>query len=173
MKQFLEIAKIVATQGIRGEVRCQYYCDAPEVLCEFDELYLDKGAKPVRIVRAFPHKNVVIMRIEGVDTVEKAQTLVGKLLYMDRNDAELDDNLYFIQDIIGLTVKDADTGEVYGKISEVYQNGAADVYSIKREDGELMFPCIDEVVKKIDIEGGEMLIKPLPGLFDDDDKDEQ
>ncbi len=168
MKQFLEIAKIVATQGVRGEVRCQYYCDTPEVLCEFDELYFDKGAKPVHVIRAYSHKNVVIMHIEGVDTVEKAQTLVGKLLYIDRNDAELDEDLYFIQDIIGLTVKDADTGEVYGKISEVYQNGAADVYSIKKEnDTELMFPCIDEVVKSIDIEGGEMLIKPLPGLFDD------
>ena len=171
MKQFLEIAKIVATHGIRGEVRCQYYCDAPEVLCEFDGLYLDKGAKPVHVTRAYPHKNVVIMRIEGVDTVEKAQTLIGKLLYIDRDDAELDDDLYFIQDIIGLTVKDIDTGEVYGKISEVYQNGAADVYSIKKENGaELMFPCIDEVVKKIDVDGGEMLIKPLPGLFDDEDE---
>lgn len=170
MKKFLEIAKIVATQGIRGEVRCQYYCDAPEVLCEFDGLYLDKGARPVRVLRAYPHKNVVIMRIEGVDTVEKAQTLIGKLLYIDRDDAELGDDLYFIQDIIGLTVRDADTGEVYGKISEVYQNGAADVYSIKKENGaELMFPCIDEVVKRIDVEGGEMLIKPLPGLFDDED----
>lgn len=171
MKKFLEIAKIVAAHGIRGEVRCQYYCDAPEVLCEFDGLYLDKGAKPVHIVRAYPHKNVVVLRIEGIDTVEKAQTLIGKLLYIDRGDAELDDGLYFIQDIIGLTVRDADTGEVYGKISEVYQNGAADVYSIKKENGaELMFPCIDEVVKKIDVEGGEMLIKPLPGLFDEDEE---
>ncbi len=69
-----------------------------------------------------------------------------------------------------MTVRDAYTGEVYGRISEVYQNGAADVYSIKKENGaELMFPCIDEVVKKIDVEGGEMLIKPLPGLFDNED----
>lgn len=169
MKQFLEIAKIVAVQGIRGEVRCQYYCDAPEALCGFDCLYLDKGKTPVGVERAFPHKNVVIMRIEGIDTVEKARMLIGKLLYIDRNDAELDDGTYFIQDIIGLTVKDIDTGEVYGKISEVYQNGAADVYSIKKKNGaELMFPCIDEVVKKINIENGEMLIKPLPGLFDED-----
>ena len=106
----------------------------------------------------------------GYDTLEQAQTLIGKILYIDRNDAELEEGLYFIQDIIGLTVKDADTGEVYGKVSEIYQNGAADVYSIKKENGvELMFPCIDEVVKKIDVEGGEILIKPLPGLFDDED----
>lgn len=171
MKQYLEIAKIVAVHGIRGEVRCQYYCDAPEVLCGFDELYFGKGAEPVRIERAYPHKNVVVMRLGGVDTVEKAQALVGKLLYIDRRDTELDDGTYFIQDIIGLTVKDADTGEVYGKISEVYQNGAADVYAIRRENGaELLFPCIDEVVKMIDTEGGEMLIKPLPGLFDEDEE---
>ena len=170
MKQYLETAKIVATHGIRGEVRCQYFCDSADFLCEFDELYLDKnGEKPVEISRAYPHKNVVIMKIEGIDTVEDAQKLIGKTLYMDRDDVELPEDVYFIQDIIGLVVKDIDSGEVYGKISEVYQNGATDVYSIKKENGtELMFPYIDEVVKKIDIEAGEMLIKPLEGLFDED-----
>lgn len=170
MKQYLETAKIVATHGVRGEVRCQYFCDSAEFLCEFDELYLDKkGEKPVEITRAYPHKNVVIMKIDGIDTVEDAQKLIGKTLYMNRDDVELDEDVYFIQDIIGLVVKDIDSGEVYGKISEVYQNGATDVYSIKKENGaELMFPYIDEVVKKIDIEAGEMLIKPLEGLFDED-----
>ena len=62
----------------------------------------------------------------------------------------------------------ADSGIVYGKITDVYQNGASDVYSIRREDGtELMFPCIDEVVLKTDIDAGEMIIRPLPGLFED------
>ena len=89
MKQFLEIAKIVAVHGLRGEVRCQYYCDSAEVLCEFDELYFDKGKTAVKIERAYPHKNVVIMRLEGVDSIEKAQPLVGKMLYLDRNDSEL------------------------------------------------------------------------------------
>lgn len=167
MKKYLEIAKIVATQGVRGEVRCQYYCDAPEVLCEFDVLYLDKGKTAVNVLRAFPHKNIVVMKLEGVSTVEEAQKYIGKVLYLDRDDAELPEETYFIQDIIGLEVRDADTGEVYGKVSEVYQNGAADVYSIKKDDGtELMFPYIDEVVKKIDVEGGEILITPLDGLFE-------
>lgn len=169
MKQFLEIAKIVATQGIRGEVRCQYYCDTPEILCEFDTLYLNKGKQPVEITRAYVHKNVVVLKIEGIDTIEDAQKYIGKILYMDRNDVELPEDVYFIQDLIGLTVKNAETGEVYGKLSDVYQNGATDVYSIKKENGtELMFPCIDEVVKKTDIEAGEMLIIPLEGLFDED-----
>lgn len=172
-KQFLEIGKIVATQGIRGEVRVQYYCDSAEVLCDFDTLYLDKGKTEMHITRAFPHKNVVVLKFEGIDKIEQAQPFVGKILYLDRDDAELEEGLYFIQDIIGLTVKDADTGEIYGKISEVYQNGASDVYSIKKEDGrELLFPCIDEVVLDIDVDGGEMIIRPLPGLFDLDGEKE-
>ena len=168
MKQFLEIGKIVAVQGIRGEVRCQYYCDSPEVLCDFDTLYLDKGKTPVTIARAYPHKNIVVMKFDGVNSIEEAQPYIGKLLYLNRDDAELEDGLYFIQDIIGLTVIDADNDKVYGKITDVYQNGASDVYSMRQPDGsELMFPCIDEVVIETDIEGGKMLIRPLPGLFED------
>ncbi len=169
MKQFLETAKIVSTQGIRGEVRCQYYCDSPDILCEFETLYFDKGKTPVRITRAYVHKNVVVLKIEGVDSIEDAQKLIGKILYMDRDDVELPEGTYFIQDIIGMTVKDFNTGEVYGKISDVYQNGATDVYSIKKENGrELMFPYIDDIVKSIDTDAGEMLIVPLEGLFDED-----
>lgn len=168
-KQFLEIGKIVATQGIRGEVRVQYYCDSAEVLCDFDTLYLDKGKTEVTVERAYPHKNIVVMKLLGIDKIEQAQPLIGKILYLNRDDAELEEGLYFIQDIIGLTVKDVDSGEVYGKISDVYQNGASDVYSIRKENGrELLFPCIDEVVISTDIDAGEMLIRPLPGLFDED-----
>lgn len=168
-KQFLEIGKVVATQGIRGEVRVQYYCDSAEVICDFDTLYFDKGNTEISVLRAYPHKNIVVMKIDGYDTVEKAQTIIGKILYMDREDAELEEGLYFIQDIIGLMVKDVDTGVEYGKITDVYQNGASDVYSIKKDGRELMFPCIDEVVIKTDIEGGEMLIRPLKGLFEDEE----
>lgn len=168
MKRYIETGKIVATQGIRGEVRVQYYSDSPEVLCDFDVLYLDGGKTALNITRAYPHKNVVVMKIEGIDLIEQAQPLIGKTLYIDREDTELEEGLYFIQDILGLTVKDVDTGKVYGKITDVYQNGAADVYSMKQPDGsELMFPCIDEVVIKTDLEAGEMLIRPLPGLFED------
>lgn len=169
MKKYLEIARIVATQGIHGEVRCQYYCDTPEVMCGFRVMYLDKGKTALKITRAFSHKNVVVVKIEGVNSIDEAKQYIGKMLYIDREDAELPKDTYFIQDIIGLEVRDVETGEVYGKISEVYQNGAADVYSIKKEDGrELLFPYIDEVVKSIDIENGIMLIKPLKGLFDED-----
>lgn len=169
MKKYLEAAKIVAVQGIHGEVRCQCFCDSAEVLDEFETLYMGREKTAVGVLHTFPRKNTVVIKLSGIDTVEQAQTLIGKMLYIDREDTDLPEDVYFVQDIIGLTVKNAESGEVYGKISEVYQNGAADVYEIKTEDGrQLLFPCIDEVVKKIDVDNGEMLIIPLEGLFDNE-----
>ena len=170
-KQYLEIGKIVATQGLKGEFRVQYYCDSAEVICSFDRLFLGKEKQEFEVTNARPHKTLAILKLEGIDTVEQAKALVGKMLYMNRDDAELPEDVYFIQDLIGLTVKDADSGKIYGKIDDVYQNGAADVYSIKTEKGgQLMFPAIPEVLLDVDIDGGEMIIRPLDGLFEDEEE---
>ena len=169
MKQFLEIGKIVAVQGLKGEVRVEAWCDSKEFLCEFDTLYFDKGAKEVEIQRAHPHKNIVLMKIKGVDTVEQAQLLRNKILYMDRNDVELEEGSFFVQDLIGLEVVDGDSGESYGKICDVTETGANDVYHIKDSDGKIrLIPAIPDVVLNTDIEAGKMTIHVLEGLFDED-----
>lgn len=169
MKQFLEIGKIVAVQGLKGEVRVEAWCDSKEFLCEFDTLYFDKGAKEVEIQRAHPHKNIVLMKIKGVDTVEQAQLLRNKILYMDRNDVELEEGSFFVQDLIGLEVFDGESGESYGKICDVTETGANDVYHIKDSDGKIrLIPAIPDVVLNTDIEAGKMTIHVLEGLFDED-----
>lgn len=168
MKRFLEIGKIVAVQGLKGEVRVEAWCDEKEFLCEFDTLYFDKGESPIEIVRAHPHKNIVLMKIKGVDTVEQAQNLKNKILYMDREDVELEDGAYFVQDLIGLEVIDNDNGTSYGKLCEVSFTGANDVYHIKDEDGRIrLIPAIPDVVIDTDIAEGIMKIHVLEGLFDE------
>lgn len=162
-KEYLEAGKIVNTHGIRGEVKIMPYTDVPELLCEFDRLFLDR--KEIFIERSRVSKNTVIAKIEGVDTPEQAEKLRNKILYMHRDDLELDDDTYFIQDLIGVEVKDADTGKVYGKITEVMQTGANDVYVIKG-DREYLVPAISDVVVSTDIDGNSMTIRPLDGLFD-------
>ncbi|MBQ2823687.1 MAG: 16S rRNA processing protein RimM [Oscillospiraceae bacterium] len=169
MKRFLEIGKIVAVQGLKGEVRVEAWCDSKEFLCEFDTLYFDKGATPVEIVRAHPHKNIVLMKIKGTDTVEQAQLLRNKILYMDREDVELDEGCYFVQDLIGLSVIDADDGTEYGKIVDVTETGANDVYHIKDKDGVIrLIPAIPDVVIETNITDSKMFIHKLEGLFDED-----
>ena len=90
------------------------------------------------------------------------------MLYMHRDDLELDENTYFIQDLIGITVKDADTGEIYGTIDDVLQTGANDVYSIKNGDKNYLVPAIADVVVDTDIDSGIMTIRVPEGLFDED-----
>lgn len=166
-KRFLEAARITKTVGLRGEMRAQLLCDACEILTDFD-LALGKEHSPVKVTSAFPLKNDMCkIRIEGVETAEAAQKLVGKILYLDREDAELPEDTWFIADIIGLPVYDAESGKLYGKVSEILQNGPTDVYIIKTDEGkELLFPAIPEVLKSIDVDGGRIEIVPLKGLFD-------
>ena len=167
-KEYLEAGKIVNTHGIRGEVKIMPYCDSPELLCEFDRLFMGKSLTEIYIERSRVQKNMIICKIEGVDTPEEAEKLRNKMLYMHRDDLELDEDTYFIQDLIGMTVKDADTGEIYGIIDDVFQTGANDVYSIKNSDKSYLVPAIADVVITTDIDSGIMTIRPLEGLFDED-----
>ena len=164
-KEYLEAGKIVTTHGIRGEVKIMPYTDSPELLAEFDRLFLWKEHKEVIISRSRVFKSTVIAKIEGIDTPEEAEKLRNKMLYMHRDDLELDEDTYFVADLIGLEVKDADTGAVYGKIVDVMQTGANDVYVIKGER-EYLVPAIADVVVSTDVDGGVMTIRPLDGLFD-------
>lgn len=164
-KEYLEAGKIVTTHGIRGEVKIMPYTDTPELLAEFDRLFIGKNKDELIIERSRVFKNMVIAKIEGVDTPEAAEKLRNKLLYMHRDDLELDDDTYFIQDLIGIEVRDADSGKVYGTISDVMQTGANDVYVIKGSDREYLVPAIADVVVSTDIDENIMTIRPLDGLF--------
>lgn len=164
-KEYLEAGKIVTTHGIRGEVKIMPYTDTPELLCEFDRLFIGKYKAELYIERARVAKNMVIAKIEGIDTVEAAEKYRNKVLFMHRDDLELDEDTYFIQDLIDMEVKDVDSGFVYGKITDVLQNGANDVYVIKG-DREYLVPAIPDVVISTDIDSNIMLIRPLEGLFD-------
>ena len=168
-KRYLECGRIVSTHGIRGEVKVQHWCDTPEFLCGFKTLYLDAGGqRPLRVEAARPHKGMVLLLLEGIGSIDDAVTLRGKTLYIDREDAP-DDGGHFLQDLIGLTVRDADSGQVYGTLHDVLETGANDVYDVRDASGkQRLVPVIPQVVERVDVDGGEILIRPLEGLFDED-----
>ena len=168
-KQYLQSGKIVGTHGIRGMVRIQPWCDSAEFLCGFKKLYLDAdGTNIINISTAKPHGNVVLAAIKGIDTIEDAESLRNKVVYINRNDVKLEEERYFIEDIIGSTVFDADTNKILGEICDVSAMGANDVWHIKRGEKEYLIPCIDEVVISVDIDLGQVVIRPLKGIFDDE-----
>ena len=171
-KRFLEIGKITNVHGLHGEVKVYPWCDDAAFLCSFEELYLDKNGKnSVQVENARIQQNLIIMKLQDCDTREQAEAMKGKILYMDREEVELEEGCYFIQDLIGLKVIDADTGRVWGVLRDVMQTGANDVYQIWSEEDkkEYLAPAIPDVVIETNLEEGIMKIRPLKGLFEDAD----
>lgn len=169
-KQYLESGKIVGTHGIKGEVRIDPWCDSPQFLAAFDKLYLDDRGETFIEVKSRPHKNITLCKIKGVDNIDDAQRLRGRIVYIDRDDVKLDEGVNFVQDLIGLAVIDADSGENYGKITDVLRTGANDVYEVTSPDGQkILVPVIDEVIPARNIDEGFVLLRPMKGLFDDED----
>ena len=170
LKQFLEAGKIVGTHGVKGELRVEPWCDSAEFLAGFKTLYWDCGAAPVRVLSARPHKNLLLITVEGCSSATEGDLLRGRVLYLDRRDVKLPEGKFFIQDMIGLSVLDADNGRKYGVLTDVMKTGANDVYQVTGEDGkEYLLPVIPDVIIDTDPEAGKLLIRPIKGIFEYED----
>lgn len=170
LKQFLEAGQIVGTHGVRGEMRVQPWCDSPEVFCTLKTVYMDENGKQAVKVKSRPQKNMVLMKMDGVDSIPEAEALRNKVVYLNRKDLKLEKGAYFIDDIIGSTVVDVDSGAELGELFDVSSTGSNDVFHMRLKDGqEILIPKIDEVVKEIDIEKGIVKIFVIKGLLEDDE----
>ena len=101
--------------------------------------------------------------------LDAARALRGQVFYFDRNDATLPAGRWYVADLIGCEVRDADTGKVYGVVTSVDHPGAQDIYTVKAPSGkEYMFPGVDAFLKERNPPEGYLLVTPIPGLLDDD-----
>ena len=169
MKQFLEVGLVNNTHGIRGELKFTLWCDDINYLKQLNVLYLDdKGEKPVKIISVRPQKNIAILKLENINTIEQAEELKGRVLYCNRDDAVIDENANYIADIIGCYVVDIDTEEEYGQVKDVLNYGSCDIYDIESWGKHTLIPAIPDIVKEINTEYQVIRIKKMKGLFDED-----
>lgn len=168
MKAFLEAGEFTTTHGIAGELRLYPWCDEPAFLTGFSNLYLDEaGARRLDAERIRPHKNICIVKLQGVDSIEDARVYIGKTVYINRDEVDLPEGRHFVQDLLGAQVVDADTGEVYGTVAAITRPGRHDVYEIKTPKGTVaLFPAAEPFMDKIDTENGVITVRPIPGMFD-------
>ena len=164
---YLECGKIVNTHGIKGEVKVEPWCDSPEVFAALPKVFLKNGQDFIchRVVRASVFKQLVIVGLDGLSDVDAAASLKGRTLYAAREDFHLKEGACFIADLIGLPVIDDVTGEEYGKLREVINRGASDIYVIDTPKGERMMPAVKEFVKRVDDQNG-IYVRPIEGMFD-------
>ena len=168
MKKYLECGTVSNTHGIAGAVKVYSLCDSPEVLADLPVVYVHKLGvyRELKVTSSSVYKQTVIFTFEGVDDVDKAARLKNCTLYADRDDFGLPDGTFFLADLIGLPVIDADNGKTYGKVSGVNTNSAQLLYEVETENGIKLLPAVDAFIKEIVPEKC-IYVTPVPGLFDD------
>ncbi|GHV45427.1 ribosome maturation factor RimM [Clostridia bacterium] len=164
----LEIGKIVNTHGLKGEVKVSPWCDDPQIYATLGELSIKGGAAKLKITGVKFHKNSVILKLSGVDTIEDAEGLKNEVLYEERERlGTLPPMTYYVEDLIGLEVFEGCAR--IGRIAECFPTGSNDVYVVETEEGQkVLIPAIKSVVKNIDIEGRRMDVLVPAGLSYED-----
>lgn len=165
----IKVGKIVSAVGIKGEVKVYPYTDYPERFEELEGVYAD--GEWLEIDRVRYQKNMAVIKFAGTDDRNAAEALRDRYLTIDRKDLrQLDEDEYFIFDLIGLQAQKED-GTFLGTVSDVIQNTAQDLYEITAQDGQkYLIPAVREFVTDIDINHGIMRIKPIEGLFGDQEE---
>ena len=170
MKQFIEAGEFVTTHGVMGELKLYPWCDSAEFAAALPRLYFTpQGGKETKVEAARVHKGMCLVRLHGVDSLDAARAYIRKVAYFNRADVTLPEGRWFVQDIIGCKVLDADTGAEYGVITAIDHPAASDIYTIQNKAGEtFLFPAVPEFLAQIVPERGAVTVRPIPGMFTND-----
>ncbi len=168
MEDLLKVGVITSTHGLKGEVKVFPTTDDARRFKDLKDVLLDTGKGQISLkietVRFF--KQFVILKFEDHDSIEAVEKYKGNPLFVTRENAvELKEDEYFIADLVGMKVV-SDDGTLEGRLKDVIETGANDVYAIALEDGrELLLPAIKECILKVDLAGGIMEVHVLDGLM--------
>lgn len=169
MEKYLELGQIVNTFGIKGQVKIVPFTDDITRYDELKEIYVEKKneLKLFQIEQVNYKKNMVILKLKGIETVEEAEKLRNCYLKIDRKDAKkLPKDTYFIVDLLGLDVY-TDEGKLLGKVDDIYNAGSSDIYVVKDELGkQILLPAIKDVLKEVDLENQKIIVHLIKGLVD-------
>ena len=166
-ERFLETGKIVSTHGIRGEVKVLPWADAPEFLTRFKTFYLTGATdSPAALIveQSRVQKTVVLVKFKGIDTMDAAEALRGKVISIARDDPHIPAGTVFQADLIGLPVRSG--GEEIGKITEILSMPSSDVWVVKGEK-EYMIPNVRAFVPHVDPTLGYVEVNLIEGMESD------
>lgn len=166
--EYIEIGQIVNTNGLKGVVKVNPFTDDISKFEDLKYVYiqLKNELKKVKIEQVRYNKNQVLLKLEGIDSIEEAEKYRNFYLKTEKESQEdLGEDTYYIVDLIGLDVY-SDKNEYLGKIEDVFPTGSNDVYVVKDNLGkQILIPAIADVVKKVDLKNKEMTINLIPGLI--------
>lgn len=164
------IGEIINVHGIKGGLKVRHLTDDLERFYDLDDLYIEdpktKEVRPYDIERVQAHKGFIIMYLKGYGNINEVEHLKNHYLYIDKSQRKkLEEDTYFIQDLIGLEVESEKEGRI-GVLEDVIQAGSSEVYIIRGEQyGEVMVPAAKEFIKEVDLENGKMKVELIEGML--------
>lgn len=166
--EMIKIGRIVGAIALRGEVKIYNY-STPERFDRLEHVLIEgkDGLQMLEIERARRQNGMAVVKFSGIDDRNAAEALREKDVFITEDDLEeLPEDTFYIRDLIGCAVIDAESGAQLGVITDVLQNTAQDIYQLKKTDGsEGMIPAVAEFIKEVDIAGRQVRVKLIPGLL--------
>ncbi len=162
----IRLGQITAAVGLKGELRVYPYTDYKEKFEELPHVLLDGVTRKVEKLRY--QKNMVVLKLTGIDDRTAAEAQQGKYLFIGKEDAgPLPEGTYYVKDLLGLEVTD-EGGAPVGTLKDVIKNTLAqDLYEIEMENGKtFLLPAVEAFVKEIDMEDRRMVIHLIEGLVE-------
>ena len=167
MQEYLEIGQIVNTHVLKGFVKVVPFTDEIERFSQLKKLFIvyNKENIEFEIEKIKYFKNMVILKLKGIEHINEVEKYKNCFLKIRREDAKkLDKNTYFIADLIGIKVYD-EQGNNIGKLEDVFPTGSNDVYVVKDEKGkQILLPAISSVIKKIDLDEEKIIVNVSGGV---------
>ena len=167
--ELVSIGRIVGTHGYKGALKVMPLTDFPERFKNLQQIDLTQGQKVTRhkVESCGQYKDMMLMKLEGIDDLETAQMYRNALLGVEEKDIfPLPPGYFYHFQLVGLAVYDTEKGYL-GVLQEVLETGANDVYAVDSEVyGEILLPAIQQVILDIDLDAKKMTVKLLDGLLD-------
>ncbi len=169
-EEWVTIGRIVAVFGVHGDLKVLPQTDLPDRFTHLREVFLGPDHRRYRITKARPYREgMAVIHLAGIEVANEAERLIGQALMIPLSELPaLPPDQYYIHDLIGLRAQ-TPAGQVLGTIVDVLATGSNDVYVV-REAGtgrDVLVPAVKEMIKRVDIPAGLLIIDPIPGIFDD------
>ncbi len=165
------VGRITRPHGLKGELRVQPFLSERDILKAFSVFYLGKSPDALRLepleVRYAPGGRDLLFRFRGVEDLSSAEALRGRVLYVDRADfPEPDEGEYYYFQLEGLEVRN-EKGEILGRVRGVMPVGPYDLLEVETREGRTFYlPMVEEVIVRIELAEGYILVRPTPGLLE-------
>lgn len=168
MKEYFEVGQIVNTNGLKGVVKIKPFTDDIKRFEKLKSIYVQKKQELVEFKIEYVRyvKNMVLLKLEGIDTIEEAEKYRNLYLKIKREDAgKLPDGSYYVADILECEVFSKE-GDLLGKVDDVFPTGSNDVYVVKDGMGkQILLPAIEAVIKEIDVQNKKIVVDLIEGLI--------